>query len=62
MSTILIADDEKYILSGLSEAFSLEGYNVITASDGLEAWNALNKNDVDIVLTDLRMPKMTGRN
>ncbi len=60
MSTILIADDEKYILSGLSEAFSLEGYNVITASDGLEAWNALNKNDVDIVLTDLRMPKMTG--
>lgn len=60
MSTILIADDEKYILSGLSEAFSLEGYNVLTASDGLEAWNIINKNDVDIVLTDLRMPKMTG--
>lgn len=60
MSTILIADDEKNILSGLSEAFELEDYTVLTASDGLEAWNTVNKNDVDLVITDLRMPKMTG--
>ena len=37
MATILIADDEKNILSGLQLAFEDEGYQVITASDGQEA-------------------------
>ncbi len=60
MSTILIADDEKNILSGLKAAFELENYKVITAENGLEAWNAVNSSDVDLVITDLRMPVMTG--
>ncbi len=60
MSTILVVDDEKNIVSGLKEAFEDEGYSVLTASNGKEAWNTLNKNDVDLVITDLRMPEMTG--
>ena len=60
MAALLIADDEKNILSGLKLAFEDEGYDVITASDGKEAWDKLQKNIVDLVITDLRMPEMDG--
>lgn len=60
MSTILIVDDERNIVSGLREAFELEDYSVLTAYDGKEAWDTINKSNVDLVITDLRMPEMTG--
>ena len=60
MKTILIVDDEKNIVSGLEEAFTLESYNVLTAYDGKEAWDKVNTNNVDLVITDLRMPMMNG--
>lgn len=60
MSTILVVDDERNIVSGLKEGFEDEGYSVLTASNGKEAWNTINNNDVDLVITDLRMPEMTG--
>ena len=60
MKTILIVDDEKNIVSGLEEAFTLESYNVLTAYDGKEAWDKVNTNNVDLVITDLRMPMING--
>ena len=60
MPVLLIADDEKNIRSGLDLAFTDEGYTVITAADGKEAWDKLQKNYVDLVITDLRMPGMDG--
>lgn len=60
MSTILIVDDEKNILSGLKIAFEDEGYSVLTAVNGKEGWDVLSKNMVDLVITDIRMPEMTG--
>ena len=60
MASLLIADDEKNILSGLRLAFEDEGYTVITASDGKEAWEKLQKNIVELVITDLRMPERDG--
>ncbi|MFA5448249.1 MAG: sigma-54 dependent transcriptional regulator [Sphaerochaeta sp.] len=58
--TILICDDEKNIQSGLAMAMELEGYATQVASNGLEAWNLINKESIDLVITDLRMPKMGG--
>ncbi len=58
--TILIADDEKNIRNGLSLALEDEGYNVLTAADGQEAWALLTREDVDLLITDLRMPKVSG--
>ena len=60
MSTILIADDEKNIVSGLKMSFEDEGYSVLAAYDGIEAWDLISNNNVDLVITDLRMPGMTG--
>lgn len=57
---ILIVDDEKNICAGLSKALSLEGYQTLTASQGEEAWTIINSTDIDLVISDLKMPKLSG--
>ncbi|NLE15229.1 MAG: sigma-54-dependent Fis family transcriptional regulator [Spirochaetales bacterium] len=57
---ILICDDEKNIRGGLAQAMELEGYESIEAVDGRQAWDIINKTGVDLVITDLRMPNMSG--
>jgi DNA-binding NtrC family response regulator len=58
--TILIVDDEKNIRSGLGKSLSMEGYTVKLAENGLQAWEYVNKQHIDLVVSDLRMPKMSG--
>jgi DNA-binding NtrC family response regulator len=58
--SILICDDEKNIQSGLAMAMELDGYEALVASNGKEGWELVNKRPVDLVITDLRMPKMGG--
>ena len=57
---ILVVDDEQYIREGLCQALELDGYKGLSAPDGLSAWNIINKQSVDMVITDLRMPSMGG--
>ena len=59
--TILIADDEKHIRSGLSLAIGMEGYQCFEAENGKEAWKIINDNSIDMVITDLKMPVMSGQ-
>lgn len=54
--TILIIDDEKNIREGLAADFEMDGYNVRVASNGKEGLDSLAKGDIDLVITDLRMP------
>ncbi len=58
--TILFVDDEESILEIASEYFLRSGYEVITATDGLEAVEALEDNRVDCCFTDINMPGMDG--
>ncbi len=58
--TILVVDDEKHIREGLVAALSMDGYDGLQASDGEEAWRIINSTPVDMVITDLRMPGMSG--
>ncbi len=58
--TILVADDEKNIREGLREALALDGYDVVLAADGKEAWDAVTRGEIDLVITDLKMPHMSG--
>ncbi|MDR2303487.1 MAG: sigma-54 dependent transcriptional regulator [Treponema sp.] len=58
--TLLIIDDEKNIREGLAAAMEMEGYEVALASGGEEGWKRYGKGDIDLVITDLRMPGLSG--
>ncbi|MDR2480776.1 MAG: sigma-54 dependent transcriptional regulator [Spirochaetaceae bacterium] len=57
---ILIVDDEQNIRKGLAEFLEMEGYNVVMASDGDSAYRRYQKGDIDLVITDLKMPGISG--
>ena len=58
--TILIVDDEKMILNLLSCNLLKEGYNVIEATDGLEAISVAQEKKPDLILLDVMLPKLDG--
>ena len=58
--TILVIDDEKNIREGLAADFEMSGYNVKLAANGQEGLDLLAKGDIDLVITDLRMPGISG--
>ena len=60
METILIVDDEKNYLLVLSAVLEDEGYEVLTAPDGAEALEIQKSSDLDLVVTDMKMPGMDG--
>lgn len=60
MSKILIIDDEKAIRSTLKEILEYEKYEIYEAQDGEEGYAMIQKQDFDLVLCDVKMPKMDG--
>ena len=60
MKKILIVDDEPNMLLVLEAMLKREKYEVATASEGLEALELLKNDDVAVVITDLKMPKLDG--
>ncbi|MBN1299882.1 MAG: sigma-54-dependent Fis family transcriptional regulator [Melioribacteraceae bacterium] len=59
-SKILIVDDEKAIRDSLKVVLEDEGYITAIAQDGLEALEKIEKDDYDVVLTDIKMPNLDG--
>lgn len=59
--SILIVDDDRIIVQLLSAIFEKYGFRVFEASDGLEGWHVFNSELIDIVLTDILMPGLTGK-
>jgi DNA-binding NtrC family response regulator len=60
MPTILIIDDEKAIRKTLTEILSFEGYKIDEAADGEEGLKRFNEKAYDLVLCDIKMPKLDG--
>src|SRR5262245_49363483 len=58
--TILVVDDVATVLKATARMLELEGYRVLTARDGIEALEVLERTPVHAVLSDLRMPRMDG--
>ena len=58
--TILIVDDNREIVDSLGKLLSLEGYNIVTAYDGMEALEKLESNHIDLILLDVMLPKLDG--
>ncbi len=59
-SRILIVDDERFIRDVLAEFLSMEGYSVQTVDDGQNAIEELGRQSYDLVLSDLKMPRLGG--
>ena len=57
---VLVCDDEKDIANAISIFLRSEGYNVLTASNGKEALELIEKEDIHLVLLDIMMPVMDG--
>ena len=60
MNSILVVDDERNYLLVLEALLSEEGYQVITAEGARRGIELLQENDLDVVLTDMKMPGMDG--
>jgi DNA-binding response OmpR family regulator len=59
-ASILVVDDQPEILENLALVLELEGYEVLTARDGVEALDVLESRPVDLILADIAMPRMNG--
>lgn len=60
MYNILVCDDDKEIVEAIEIYLSQEGYQIFKAYDGMEALEALKKNDIHLLLIDVMMPKLDG--
>ena len=60
MAKILVAEDERDIRDLIAFTLQFAGHTVLTANNGEEAVQLTQKEIPDLVLTDVRMPKMTG--
>jgi two-component system response regulator MprA len=58
--TVLVVEDEPAIREAVADLLEDEGYAVRQAADGLEAIDELRVDDVDLVLSDVRMPRLDG--
>lgn len=57
---VLVVDDDAHVRRGICLALKDSGHYVVPASDGTEAFSAIQKEEWDLVLSDLRMPGMDG--
>ena len=57
---ILVVDDEPSICETARQILESEGYEVLTAKDGVDGLNALSKSLPDLIVSDLNMPRMSG--
>src|SRR3989337_910733 len=60
LSRVLVVDDEAANRELISDILASEGYDVVTAQDGVDALNQLAAPLPDVIISDLRMPRMSG--
>jgi len=58
--TILVVDDEDSIIRTITKILMLDGHNVLNSLSGEEGLSLLAQNNIDLVISDLKMPGMTG--
>lgn len=57
---ILIVDDDKMQLEAISHQLQLDGYETVTAENGFDALDVINKIKIDLIVSDIMMPNISG--
>jgi signal transduction histidine kinase len=57
---ILVVEDSELLLMALRDVLEVEGYEVVTAGDGVEALEVMQENVPDLIIADISMPRMDG--
>jgi len=60
-NNILLAEDDEFIRDIYNRIFTMNGYNVIMAINGIEVMEKLEKTTPDLILLDIRMPYLNGK-
>ena len=60
MGKILVVEDKQSMAEMLRETLELEGHDVILAGDGVDGIKKLKDNPVDLIITDMKLPKKNG--
>lgn len=60
METILVVDDNREIVDSLGKLLAIEGYEILTAYDGMEVLDKMESAKVDLILLDVMMPRLNG--
>lgn len=60
MPRILVVDDEEIVLHAVKDFLELKGFHVQTAENGENALQRIDENEIDLVLSDIKMPGMSG--
>ena len=60
MYRILVCDDDEAILESVAIYLKNEGYEVLTASDGVQALDVIGRNEIHCLVLDIMMPKLDG--
>lgn len=58
--TVLIADDEPFVLDSVTQLLAQYGYSVIACNNAGEALEKFDQDNIDVVITDIKMPKISG--
>jgi putative two-component system response regulator len=59
-NTVLVVDDDPYVLESISSLLQAFGFSVVTCENAQKAIQTVNRNGIDVVLTDIKMPGVTG--
>lgn len=60
MKTILLVEDDESLLEVTYSFLTASGYNVLTANNGIQGYEQFKNNEIDLLITDIMMPKLNG--
>ena len=60
MYRVLVCDDDEAILESVAIFLKNEGYDILTAKDGIEALGLINENEIHCMVLDIMMPRLDG--
>lgn len=57
---ILVVDDDKMMLEAIAHSLKADGYEIITAADGVKALEIIEEKELNLIISDIMMPNMSG--